>query len=163
MQFDDDEGSGRSEDELGLWDLDPANQQEAEEMDYSEWLQEQHRPSGSLPSLSHEQAAHEHMPAADQPPEQQQQQHGSTRQATTADPQEEVERWLRANAGKQIVAAKRCKRITKESRFEGEKPSWVFKSGEHWLGYYADQPKPVAVSLWDEICPSGGYPFRSPN
>lgn len=70
VQFDDDEGSCWSEHELDLWDPDPANQQAADEMDYSEWMQEQCRASESLPSLSHEQAAQEHVPVAGPPPEQ---------------------------------------------------------------------------------------------
>ena len=39
---------------------------------------------------------------------------------------------------------------------KGQSPVWVFKSGEQGLGYYPDLPKPAAVSLWGEICPSGG-------
>ena len=144
--FDDGEGSNWSE--RDLWDLDPTNEEAAVEQDFAAWQQEQQSYSeGQAEAADGELKG---PPTIDSPmqPATDERDGQTTLQRVT-------KHWLANNFGRDFVAAA-PKKQPKASRFEGEKPGWVFKLGDRGLGYYPDKPQFLAVSLVQEVCPSGG-------
>ena len=49
------------------------------------------------------------------------------------------QKWQKEHADKEFVPAKGGKKVTKASKFDGLNVGWVFKTGEHGLGYYRDR------------------------
>ena len=68
----------------------------------------------------------------------------------------EQQQWLAANAGKEFVPAKAGKRVTKTSKFEGQRVGWAFKTGDRGLGYYRDRG--VALHLDTAVRPMQSLP-----
>ena len=76
-----------------------------------------------------------------QPPQQQPQHQQLTQQ------QQETADWLRRHSTHDFVAVAATKG-SKKSKFEGEKPGFVFKLGDRGLGYYRDAGRQViTISL----------------
>ena len=72
-----------------------------------------------------------------------------------------VSTWLLKHAAAEFVAVPN-KTVTKKSKFEEEKPGWVFKLGEAGLGYYRDREgRGVTVSLAEAIRPTSDTPAAS--
>ena len=46
--------------------------------------------------------------------------------------------------------------VTSKSKFQGEKPGWLFKPGSEGLGYYTDAGRVLTVHLFPEVAPWGG-------
>jgi hypothetical protein len=147
--FDADETSEWSE--VDEHDLDPSYGLDEQKLEFEAWRQEQQL-------HNHDQTDHVHAPL-------------TSSETTTAQPCNSAEdvrpeavpkptqaqEWLKEHAGKHFVPAAPLKNPkSKESRFEGERPGWVFKLGDRGLGYYSDKQLPSAVSLAGEIWPSGG-------
>ena len=89
---------------------------------------------------------------------------------------EKKDAWEVLHANVSFVPTKN-KRITKQSKFDGARPGWVFKSGDQGLGYYRDngglrtqlsldlalhplRSVPVATISLDGLVP--GAPNREP-
>ena len=71
-----------------------------------------------------------------------------------------AEAWLRKNAHRSFVPV-RCKKLSKTSKFEGERPGWVFKLGGAGLGYYRDVGYVHTVRLHAAVVPGGStVPIR---
>ena len=59
-------------------------------------------------------------------------------QPVTTSSDDSTEKWLREHAGLPFVPAQAPKARPKKSKFEGARPGWCFKTGDHGLGYYPD-------------------------
>ena len=69
-------------------------------------------------------------------------------------PQPAVDTWLLQHAGKTFV--KVGGPVSSKSKFQGEKPGWVFELGGEGLGYYPDVGRVRTVYLFPEMVPWGG-------
>ena len=54
----------------------------------------------------------------------------STEKAAASIAASKQQQWLAANEGKEFVPAKAAKRVTKASKFEGQRVGWTFKTGD---------------------------------